>query len=316
MKIVIEGKELVLVQLPKSEVKKRVKLPDVWIHYAIYQTAFLGNQLLILEQTVPNSFTPLRLKYLADVVAQAYDLPVVFYYEKMDFYQRRRLIDRGVYFIIGNNYVFLPMLLINSKMVDHKPNVKLSSVAQWLLLYHLQVADLNGKTARELENETPYLYTTLTRAFKVLEELSLCRIEQDEKRYKHICFQEEKRALYEAAVPYMINPVDGVMFSDSIEKDILFPKAGINALSHYSMLNDEEMQTYALTDAQIKEHLPSFVGWNPIEGNFRLEKWIYPPITKDGYVDKISLALSLQDDHDPRVEKEVKQMIEDYVNRI
>ena len=37
----------------------------------------------------------------------------------------------------------------------------------------------------------------------------------------------------------------------------------------------------------------------------------YEPICDDGNaVDKLSLALSLQDDHDPRVEKEVAQMIE------
>jgi hypothetical protein len=53
------------------------------------------------------------------------------------------------------------------------------------------------------------------------------------------------------------------------------------------------------------------VNVNPIEGDFCVEIWQYPPIPTDKeYVDKLSLVLSLQDDHDPRVEKEVELIIE------
>ena len=78
------------------------------------------------------------------------------------------------------------------------------------------------------------------------------------------------------------------------------------------MLNPEQMQTYALTEAEAKQLQTSgAVDFNPIDGAYRLEKWLYPPIAKDGYVDRLSLALTLKEDDDPRVEKEVKNIIKD-----
>lgn len=310
MKIAIEGKELVLNRIPKGDVRNAVKVPDVWIHYALHRTNFLGESLIIMEPIVENNFTPLRLKYLTDAVAKAYGVPAVVYFEQMEYYQRQRMIERGVYFLIGNKYAFLPSLIINAKMTDKKPVRMLTPVAQYLLLYHLQVADLNGKTARELESVTPFLYTTLTRAINVLAELHLCEIIVDDARYKHLVFDSDKQTLYEKSKPFLSNPVSDAVYTDEVPIEHSWPVAGINALSHYSMLNPEQMQTYALSDAEMKQVQKSGkIRLNPIEGAYRLEKWLYPPIGMAGYVDGLSLALSLQDDHDPRVEKEVKQMI-------
>lgn len=58
-------------------------------------------------------------------------------------------------------------------------------------------------------------------------------------------------------------------------------------------------------------NVDGFLNVNPIEGDCCVETWQYPPIPTDKrYVDKLSLALSLRDNHDPRVEKEVELMIE------
>ena len=197
-------------------------------------------------------------------------------------------------------------------MIDKKPVHMLTPVAQYLLLYHLQVASLTNKTARELEQITPFLYTTLTRAINVLVELNLCEIKLDEARFKHLIFIDDKQSLWELAKQYLINPISNVSYTDKLTIDYVWPIAGINALSHYSMLNPEQMQTYALTDAEAKQLQTSgAVDFNPIDGAYRLEKWLYPPIAKDGYVDRLSLALTLKEDDDPRVEKEVKHIIKD-----
>lgn len=310
MKIRIEGIELVLNRIPKGDVRNAVRVPDVWIHYALHRTDFMGESMILMEPVVENKFSPLRLKYLTDEVAKAYGVPVVVYFERMEYYQRQRMMERGVYFLVGSNYAFLPSLIINAKMADKKPVRMLTPVAQYLLLYHLQVADLNGKTARELESVTPFLYTTLTRAINVLTELQLCEIVLDGARYKHLVFDSDKQSLFEKSKPFLINPVCSVVYADEMPIEHKWPVAGINALSHYSMLNPEQMKTYALTEVEMKQvQNNGRIRLNPIEGAYRLEKWLYPPMEMTGYVDCLSLALSLQDDQDPRVEKEVKQMI-------
>lgn len=312
MKIEIDGKKLLLEKILKEAVRKAVRIPDVWIHYALHKTEYMGESMIIMESIVENNFTPMRLKHLSDAVSEAYGVPAVMYFKRLEYYQRQRLRERGLYFIIGNTYVSLPSLIINGKMIDKKPVHMLTPVAQYLLLYHLQVASLTNKTARELEQITPFLYTTLTRAINVLVELHLCEIKLDEARFKHLIFIDDKQALWEQAKPYLINPISNVSYTDKLTIDYVWPIAGINALSHYSMLNSEQMQTYALTEAEAKQLQKSgTVDLNPIDGAYRLEKWLYPPIAKDGYVDRLSLALTLKEDDDPRVEKEVKHIIKD-----
>ena len=312
MKIEIDGKKLLLEKISKEAVRKAVRIPDVWIHYALHKTEYMGESMIIMESIVENNFTPMRLKHLSDAVSEAYGVPAVMYFQRLEYYQRQRLRERGLYFIIGNTYVSLPSLIINGKMIDKKPVHMLTPVAQYLLLYHLQVASLTNKTARELEQITPFLYTTLTRAINVLAELHLCEIKLDEARFKHIIFIDDKQVLWELAKPYLINPISNVSYTDKLTIDYVWPIAGINALSHYSMLNPEQMQTYALTEAEAKQLQKSgTVDFNPIDGAYRLEKWLYPPIAKDGYVDRLSLALTLKEDDDPRVEKEVKHIIKD-----
>ena len=53
---------------------------------------------------------------------------------------------------------------------------------------------------------------------------------------------------------------------------------------------------------------------NDFDGDVVIEAWKYPPIAAGGFgvarVDKLSLALSLRDDADVKVEGEVERLIE------
>lgn len=48
---------------------------------------------------------------------------------------------------------------------------------------------------------------------------------------------------------------------------------------------------------------------NRVDGDIIIEVWKYLPLGKDGYVDKLSLYLTLMEDLDPRVEKELEIML-------
>ena len=225
---------------------------------------------------------------------------------------RNRLIEQDVYFVVSGKYVFLPNLLIMTRDIEPRHATVLNPVAQWVLLAYLQGKIPNNQTADELTQTTPFQYVTLTRAFRVLESLNLCHIESDEARYKHVVFEEDRHSLFNAAKPYMISPVRERVYCDEVANDTQYRRAGISALAHYTALNPEDMQTIAIPVTQWRKRQDKdFVGINPYEGNYCVEIWKHEPIpTNSQYVDKLSLALSLQDDHDPRVEKEVEQMIE------
>ena len=306
----IAGKEYTLTAL--AEEKKRLVWVEARISFDFYSLAYKEMFIMVLEPKEGIRFSPRKLRLTAERMKAIYNLPIVFLLNNIRYTDRNRLIEQDVYFVVSNKYAFLPNLLIMARDVEPIQSDTLSPVAQWLLLAYLQGVVPNNCTADDLVIITPFLYVTLTRAFRLLEGLNLCRIELDKDKRKHILFDEDKHALYEAAQPYLINPVRERLYCDDVVNAEQYKQAGISALSHFSALNPEEMQTIAIPAAQWRERQKNdFVGSNPYEGKYCVEIWRYEPIPTDSqYVDKLSLALSLQNDHDPRVEKEVKLMIE------
>ena len=53
---------------------------------------------------------------------------------------------------------------------------------------------------------------------------------------------------------------------------------------------------------------------NEFDGNIIIEAWKYPPVVKNGekteWVDRLSLAVSLRDNYDARVQGELVRLIE------
>ena len=105
----------------------------------------------------------------------------------------------------------------------------------------------------------------------------------------------------------LIDPIKSIEYTSDI-----FPEGdvgGISALSHYSMLASEDVPTRVLTAEWVREHKSSIPELHSFEDTQRIEIWKYPPLGTSGYVDKLSLYLTLKDDKDPRVEKEIEIMM-------
>ena len=86
----------------------------------------------------------------------------------------------------------MPNMILTSKSKDKKTPKKLSAAAQYLLLYHLQVDNLNGLTVTEItELDSRYSYVSIAKAVQVLQELKLCIGNKDNERNKRIIFEKE-----------------------------------------------------------------------------------------------------------------------------
>jgi hypothetical protein len=88
--------------------------------------------------------------------------------------------------------------------------------------------------------------------------------------------------------------------------------SGMNALSHYTHLNPVKQQAFAVEKTVLKEADLQALVLNPVEGKFAIEEWMYPPtiLAETGYVDPLSLWLTLTDNDNPRIEDAVEQLIE------
>lgn len=308
--ITIAGKNYPLENMDTSALRQ------VWVGarttFRFYSFSFKGIELIVLEPKSSQKFTPRKLRLISERLQAIMGKDIVFLFESLPFVERNRLVEQDVYFVISGKYVFLPNLLIAARETEPVKGEKLTVVAQWLLLAFLQGVDINHKTAREIEFASPFRYVTLTRAFRLLEGVRLCKIEIGDDKFKRIVFDADKKALYEQAKKYLVQPVKQRLFCDEVKDVQRYKMAGISALSHYTSLNPDETVTIAMTaDDWKKRNEGDFQNINTIEGDCGIEVWHYPPIPNNGhYVDVLSLALSLQDDHDPRVEKEVETIIE------
>lgn len=299
-KITLIGEDIDII--PVSESEKKKLWPRITVTFNIYTFSYNELEMLLMKNNEEISYTPLQQRKIAERIEDILHLPTVFYFENLPTYERDRLVAQGVYFIVGNKFAYLPILFANRRLGNKvEGGNELLPSAQYILLLHLQMYSLNGSSLKDLEKISPYKYATISKAIQQLRAKGLVETEKVGRSDSLLKFDSDPRNTWEKAQPYLTSPVKKVVY---LPKEIDYGKVGgISALSHYSMLTPENIPTRVFTKFENK--LTS-----TYEDVQRIEIWKYPPIIKEeGYVDKLSLFLSLKDDKDPRVEKELEIMI-------
>ncbi len=301
--------------IPIQREKLRGINTDLFLRFSFYTIEFNNQTLCVIQaKKEQNSLTPLKYKQITKQVETLVGMPVVVILGSLSYYERERLINQGVYFVISDKYAFLPSLIVNVQAKKKVKNpTRLTPVAQYVFLYYLLSEKTKEEyTIKDLEQIMPYNYVALARAVANLEDCKLCSTEiKDNSGIKYIHFEKDKRELWTKAQVYLSSPVKKVIYCEAIPKGN-FSISGINALSHYSHLNSEQYETNAIWD---KLFNPSEVQFNEVEGSFKIELWKYPttmpPLLNHNVVDKLSLYLSMKDEPDARIEKELEIMIEE-----
>ncbi len=302
--IIIAGQVIALTPLEKEELKG--VYVDALVRFNFYSGEINEHSFMLLEHKKSENLRPLQYKQIASRIGKIISLPILFEFDRLESYQRNRFIQQGVHFVVSDKYVFLPFLLINAK--DSAPIVadKLTPIAQYILLRQIQSGEFNALSVRDIERITPYKYVTLTRAIRILEELGLCKVVIGSDRVKTLQFNSGKE-LWESAEEYLINPISKVAYCSNANTGVV---CSYNALAHYTNLNPDNTSYYAIYEKEYKEWSKGCKDLNSYEGEVKIEVWRYPSIESNGYVDRLSLYLTLKDDKDPRVEKELEKLIQ------
>ncbi len=286
--------------------------------FRFYDGVYEGTNMLFVEPKKGNP-TPRECDITGRRLAELFGMPIVFILEPGPTYERQRLLNKGVYFIMSENYAHLPMLIAMEKTTNRKKAIRLSPVAQYLLLYHLQVESLEDLSAREIAPLVPYSYESVTLGLICLVDVGLCQMQQRGQRSKVVHFPLKSMGLWQESQAYVSSPVIKRIYSDAIHTERQFPTCGINALAHYGRLNPDSENIIVMTakEYNYQKNSDVFENLNFYDGNVMIEVWKYPVIALIGdnpqYVDPLSLALSLRDDKDPRVEKEVERIINNVI---
>lgn len=285
---------------------------DLQLSFRFYKTEFNRYKLCIAEPAdSARSYTPRQYNRTATQIERLLKIPVAFRLPAAPSYMRSRLIEQGVYFIISDQYVFLPGLLINERMKrTGNPTQRLSPPAQYILLYYLLHKEIEEFTIRDIQPRTPYNYLAVSRAVNELEEKQLFKAQREWKT-KLISSSVPRKELWENAISYLSSPVKKTIYTDETWRGPFY-LGGISALSHYSFLNPDDQQTFVIWEKEFDPENHSYMEWGDPDFRYKIEIWKYSPemdIGQDEYVDKLSLYLSMPDENDPRVEKELETII-------
>lgn len=314
--VIISGRPIELNERSKAQMKG-ISIGNS-LSYKFFDGDFHGLPLLFAEpkRNIP---TPRILSITANELTEKFGLPVVFLLDECPAYERQRLIDKEVYFVVSDKYAHLPMLVANERLRKTKLAKGLTPVAQFLLLFHLQVESLEGRAARDIEKKVPYSYASITLGITCLADLGICRKVADGSKRKVLHFQEKGRQLWDKVQSLLIDPVEQRVCCDEFLSEEHFPVCGINALAHYTMLNPDSGKMIMMSAKKLRELTSSgaLVRPNEYDGEVLIEAWKYPSVVikeeSPNWVDKLSLALSLRGDSDPRVEGEVERLIDEMV---
>ena len=82
----------------------------------IFQFAMNNRILLLIVQKERGKYSPLQLSKIAHRIENTTQFNAVFYFENMATYERDRMVDKGVYFVVGDKFAFVPTLIANRRL--------------------------------------------------------------------------------------------------------------------------------------------------------------------------------------------------------
>lgn len=291
-------------------IKEQLDLLPISIsgNYHFYTTNILEREVILTCNMDSIAYTPGQIQKQKELIEKKIHHPVIFIFDKMVSYNIQRLIRQRVNFIIPQKQMFIPDLLVDLKPhkdVQYNTNGHISGIAQSIILFHLQIKSLEGKSAYEIAELFKVSYANVNRAIRWLKENAVITLTG--KKTKHIAFRNEKRELWETVLSLLESPIERIVYTD-MAVDGNFLISGVNALSEYSMINRENRESYAISKEDFSTQQ---LQTDKQYGVHRIEIWRYNPnfLSCNGVVDKLSLYLALKDTEDERIEIELENMI-------
>lgn len=236
-------------------------------------------------------------------------VPVVLKLDSVSFYRRKSLIENHIPFFTDKQ-VYLPFirtLLTNEEKTKKKIARFVFSTQQLFLLY---LYNDNPKLyVSEATKMLPFTAMTMSRAVRELEASGLFNVTKDGVN-KIIEAKYKRDELFEKAKAFLNTPVKNAGYIDKsrINEDMVL--AGESVLSEKTILNPSALKTYAVYEKLFDKNSLTDELINP-ETQARLELWAYNPkhFSKDEFADSLSVALSLKDSNDERIEEAVEELV-------
>jgi hypothetical protein len=257
------------------------------------------------------------LRTQLDKLAHIAERPVVFAMSTLASYERKRLVEKKIQFVVPGNQLYLPDLGIDFREYFRQSKEEVTAFTPATQAVFI-AALLRGEWKDELRlgemiAELGYTAMTLSRAVRELASAGLITASQAG-RVRGLQVNHSPAKAWEQAGPFLRNPVKRAIWIDyrGRAKTLRPLLAGLSALASYSMLAEPAHCVYALSLAQWKiaeeagaEALPA-----PQSEASEWQVWSYSPnlMKRAIRVDPLSLTLSLKDEQDDRVQQALDEL--------
>ncbi len=284
--------------------------------YHFFRMDLLGTECLLMVDAQEEEQQPTVVGRQLDQVRSRSGMEVVYVRLAITSYNRKRLIERKIPFIVPGNQMYLPMLSIDLR--EHLRRLRekrplFSPSTQALVLHVLLRKETERMTPAGIARRLGYSAMTMTRAFDELESAGIGEQSLLGKE-RRLRFVEAGRRLWEEALPYLDSPTRKRLFAVAAAPLESGTLAGQSALARYTMMAEPKMPVLAFSSNEWKARLQrGGVTQTPFPepGGYEVELWKYPPhqFAEEGVVDRLSLYLSLKDVRDERVQAALDELL-------
>lgn len=308
------------------------KLP-VYIHekYSLCSTNLFNREIILAYLNNEKELSVQQTEKQVQQIKNLLNQNVVVVLKTVQAYNRRRLIEKGINFIVPGTQLYMPDLLIDLRETYVNPKAKtktgtLLPSAQFLLIYHLihkkQKWNLEEYPFKEIAKKLGYTAMAITNAIDNLKHFGLIKIEGGKEKF--IRFNYKRKEIWDLITEQnlLVNPVLKTVFIDKKPVGLFLLHSNTSALHEYTDINQSKQEYFAIekSDFYSLQKRNELVNLNDQEGKYALEVWKYNPITlldnclnDKKVVDPISLYLSLKDNQDERIEIALDQILENLI---
>jgi len=314
-------KDVLGVDIVANKLSSHNEFPILLVsYYEFYKTRILNTDVLLLCLKQNKNLTPSDLMAHYRLLREKLSYNILFVLPVIKAYERRRLIDYKIPFVVPFNQLYIPDLGIDLreyfKRLREKPDLFKPST-QLIFLYMLYRDIRAGFIISEIAKVSGYSKMTVFRAFDEITAAGIMNIYEKNKELI-IKSDDSKAVLWEKALQYLIDPVKDRVYINKSDIDKIQSAliSGYSALAYYSDLSEPDLPVYAvdinhyrvLRQNRIIDIVPT-----KDRNVAQLEIYKYPVhiLSQSGVVDKLSLYLSLKNDIDERVEYALKKLIEE-----
>lgn len=243
-------------------------------------------------------------------------LPVIYVTDTLASYERKRLIEQRVPFLVPGNQLYLPDLGIDLReyFLQPKPDAgaALSPATQAVLITRLLTKPWrNDWVLAEMVAGLGYTPMTLTRVLRELMATGLATVKRHG-RERHLHTDKQPNELWEGLRKQLRTPVKRSVWVQAGERQTAGLRlAGLAALAKLTQLADPPWPIYAIGPTEWRTAKASIqLLPQPTDGCSEWQIWNYSPelLPNARTVDPLSLTLTLQQEADERVQMALDEL--------